>query len=374
MPKTDIVQALDAYDAWLGRHCAVIPEALARKRQRMAADPFAFLRGTAFRFAAQFAALLPKLAATRRVPSCGDAHLENFGTWRDAEGRLVWGVNDLDEAAALPFAADLVRLATSALLARRDGGPGGREIAETLLRGYAAHLAAPRAFVLDEEHAALRALVLPDPPARAAFWAKLAALPAAAPPPDWRQALTAALPPGAAAPHFAAREAGLGSLGRPRLVAIATWRGGQVVREAKARVPSAWRQAGFPGAAEIDVAALANSPNRAADPWYALPPGLVIRRLAPDSRKLEVPAGGDGAGPLLSLLEAMGGEIGNLHADAGPGTGAPAGAGAGAAILGDLEQMPPDWLRDAARVMADAVRADQAALAAASGSGKNTKL
>src|SRR5205823_13444764 len=62
-----------------------------------------------FRFAAQFAALLPKLAATHPVPSCGDAHLENFGTWRDAEGRLVWGVNDLDEAATLPFAADLVR-------------------------------------------------------------------------------------------------------------------------------------------------------------------------------------------------------------------------------------------------------------------------
>ncbi|MEN0077209.1 MAG: hypothetical protein AAGC69_22680, partial [Paracraurococcus sp.] len=184
---------------------------------------------------------------------------------------------------------------------------------------------------------------------------------------------TAALPPGAAAPRFAAREAGLGSLGRPRLVAIATWRGGQVVREAKARVPSAWRQAGFPGAAEIDVAALANSPNRAADPWYALPPGLVIRRLAPDSRKLEVPAGGDGAAALLSLLEAMGGEIGNLHADATPG---PA-ASVGAAILSDLEQMPPDWLRDAARVMADAVSADQAALAAATANPtphtKNTK-
>ncbi|WP_165838706.1 DUF2252 family protein [Roseicella frigidaeris] len=353
MPKTDILQALDAYDAWLGRHCAVIPAALARKRQRMAADPFAFLRGTAFRFAAQFAALLPKLAAARRVPSCGDAHLENFGTWRDAEGRLVWGVNDLDEAAALPFTADLVRLAASALLARPPDGPGGREIAASLLRGYAAHLAAPRAFVLDEEHAALRAMVLPDPPARAAFWAKLAGLPAAEPPPAWRQALVAALPPGADPPRFAAREAGLGSLGRPRLVAIAHWRGGQVVREGKARVPSAWLQAGFPGAEAIDVAALANSLNRAADPWYALPPGLVIRRLAPDSRKLEAP-GGD-PGRLLTQLEAMGGEIGNLHAD----------GAAGAGILGDLEQMPADWLRDAARCMAEAVRADQAALAAA---------
>ena len=24
--------------------------------------------------------------------------MENFGTWRDAEGRLIWGINDFDEA------------------------------------------------------------------------------------------------------------------------------------------------------------------------------------------------------------------------------------------------------------------------------------
>ena len=187
MPKPDIVAVLDAYDAWLGRHCAVIPTTLARKRTLMAADPFAFLRGTAFRFAGQFAALLPKLAATRCVPSCGDAHLENFGTWRDAEGRLVWGVNDLDEAATLPFAADLVRLATSALLARRPTDPHSRDIVATLLRGYARHLASPRPFVLDEAHAVLLAFVSPDPQARAAFWAKLARLEPGIPPSSGRQ-------------------------------------------------------------------------------------------------------------------------------------------------------------------------------------------
>ena len=49
----------------------------------------------------------------------GDIHLENFGTWRDADGRLVWGVNDFDEAAEMPYALDLIRLATSALVARQ---------------------------------------------------------------------------------------------------------------------------------------------------------------------------------------------------------------------------------------------------------------
>jgi hypothetical protein len=353
MPRPDTIAALDAYDAWLGRHCAVIPAALARKRVLMAADPFAFLRGTAFRFAAQFATLLPKLAATHPVPSCGDAHLENFGTWRDAEGRLVWGVNDLDEAATLPFAADLVRLATSALLARANDLPKSRDIAATLLRGYARHLAEPCPFVLDEEHAALRAFVSPDPAARAAFWAKLGRLEDAAPPAGWQAALVAALPPGAGPARFAPREAGLGSLGRPRYVAIAEWRGGRVVREAKSRVPSAWLQAGFPGAAAVDLPALAEGPVRAPDPWFRLQPGLVIRRLAPDSRKLDAP-GGD-ASALLTLLEAMGGEIGNLHAS----------AGGAAAVLGALETLPPDWLHDAGAAMTAAVQEDQAVLAKA---------
>ncbi|MFZ4410807.1 MAG: DUF2252 family protein [Paracraurococcus sp.] len=353
MAKNDIVKVLDGYDAWLGRHCAVIPQALARKRQLMAADPFPFLRGTAFRFAAQFAELLPKLAAARRVPSCGDAHLQNFGTWRDIEGRLVWGVNDLDEAAALPFTADLVRLATSALLARKAKAPPSAEIAATLLRGYARHLAAPAPFVLDEAHATLRAFVSPDPPARAAFWAKMAAMQPDAPPAAWQAALAAAMPDGAGPASFAPREAGLGSLGRPRFVAIAEWRGGKVVREAKARVPSAWIQADFPGAAEIDVTQLAGCANRAPDPWFRLPPGLVVRRLAPDSRRLE--AIGGNADALLELLEAMGGELGNLHAAMGDGP----------AVLSALEDLPGDWLRDGARMMADAVREDQTTLAKA---------
>lgn len=36
----------------------------------------------------------------------GDLHVENFGTWRDIEGRLVWGVNDFDEAHPLSYAND----------------------------------------------------------------------------------------------------------------------------------------------------------------------------------------------------------------------------------------------------------------------------
>jgi hypothetical protein len=350
MAKT-IVAALDAYDAWLGTHCRVIADELAEKRRLMAADASAFLRGSCFRFAAQFPKALPELVAKAAVPSCGDAHIENFGTWRDVEGRLVWGVNDLDEAALLPWPCDLVRLATSALLAAEKGA-SRKALCATIVDAYARALAAPRAFVLDEEHAALREFVAPDAEARAKFWTMLAKLDTATElPPDWRAALVADLPEGAMPQRFVHRKAGIGSLGRPRFAVIAEWGGGRVVREAKARVPSAWLYAAFPGAATTDPLAIRNAPGRAPDPWYRVLPGLFIRRLAPDSRRLAPPEG-DAAG-LLAQIAAMGAELGNVHA-----TGRQAHVAAA-----ELAAMPAGWLRDAAGAMAALVARDHAALA-----------
>ena len=59
------------------------------------------------------------LATGPEVLAVGYLHIENFGTWRDAEGRLVWGINDFDEACRMPYAIDLVRLAASAVIAAR---------------------------------------------------------------------------------------------------------------------------------------------------------------------------------------------------------------------------------------------------------------
>src|SRR5262249_20118319 len=53
-------------------------------------------------------------------------HVENYGSSRDAEGRLVWGINDFDEAGPPPYTNDLVRLATSAWLAIEIGSLGDR--------------------------------------------------------------------------------------------------------------------------------------------------------------------------------------------------------------------------------------------------------
>ena len=77
----------------------------------MKTHPFVFLRATFFRWAGQIEALCPDLADAPAVLSLGDAHIENFGTWYDDEGRLVWGVYDFDEVAEIAYPFDLVRLA-----------------------------------------------------------------------------------------------------------------------------------------------------------------------------------------------------------------------------------------------------------------------
>src|SRR5215213_3370615 len=123
----DIAKATRSYDAWVAkilerRGLALVGADLARKHRRMAKDgAFAFLRATFYRWAECWPLRCSGLARAPRVLAVGDLHLENFGTWRDAEGRLCWGVNDFDEAYPLAYTSDLVRLAASAVLAAEDG-------------------------------------------------------------------------------------------------------------------------------------------------------------------------------------------------------------------------------------------------------------
>ena len=74
----------------------------------MAADAFQFLRATYWRWAETILTTCPEVGHAPSVPSVGDIHVENLGSWRDREGRLVWGVNDFDEAAKMPYVLDLV--------------------------------------------------------------------------------------------------------------------------------------------------------------------------------------------------------------------------------------------------------------------------
>jgi uncharacterized protein (DUF2252 family) len=94
------------------------PRAFRRKFRKMAADPFAFYRGSAPLFYADVARLEDPWADERtgRVWIQGDLHAENYGTYMDAAGVLVFDVNDFDEAYVGHFTWDLRRMAASVAL------------------------------------------------------------------------------------------------------------------------------------------------------------------------------------------------------------------------------------------------------------------
>src|SRR5437879_11172021 len=113
----NVLKATEKYEAWLGGRIPLIRADLDRKHALMREAPFPFLRATFYRWAMTWPEVCPKTSAAPEVLGVGDLHVENFGTWRDSEGRLIWGLNDFDEACILPYTCDLVRLATSAQFA-----------------------------------------------------------------------------------------------------------------------------------------------------------------------------------------------------------------------------------------------------------------
>ncbi|MFJ5709048.1 DUF2252 domain-containing protein [Streptomyces sp. NPDC093105] len=96
-----------------------VPELTPIRVGRMAANPFAFLRGSAGLMAHDLVGT-PVTGVAAQL--CGDAHAANFGLYGDARGRLVMDLNDFDETVVGPWEWDLKRLATSLVLAGRVVG------------------------------------------------------------------------------------------------------------------------------------------------------------------------------------------------------------------------------------------------------------
>ncbi|MGA4861276.1 DUF2252 domain-containing protein [Streptomyces lavendulocolor] len=113
-------QILSVFGTAFGALLAADPAAFRVKFRKMAGSAFAFYRGTACLFYADLGreqhcgAYLDE--RTSRVWIHGDLHAENFGTYMDANGRLVFNVNDFDEAYVGPFTWDLKRLSASLAL------------------------------------------------------------------------------------------------------------------------------------------------------------------------------------------------------------------------------------------------------------------
>ena len=108
---------------------------------RMAASPFAFLRGAAAVMAADLA---PSPVTGLRVQAIGDAHISNFGVFATPERRLVFDVNDFDETLPAPWEWDVKRLVASVAVAAAENGAGRKAAAAAAERGAAAYRAAMR--------------------------------------------------------------------------------------------------------------------------------------------------------------------------------------------------------------------------------------
>jgi hypothetical protein len=349
--QAEVLDSTSRYERWLARQVQVLPPDLRLKHQRMAESPFAFFRATFYRWVELWRRRCAELDRAPRVLAVGDLHVENFGTWRDAEGRLVWGINDLDEAHPAAYTIDLARLATSVRLAAAEArlAIGLGESCAALLEGYRAALqGGGEPFVLADRHPWLRDIAVAAGRAPAVFWARMEALPRfrGALPPRVTRALERLLPARGLDWDARARVAGLGSLGRVRVVALARFEGGWAAREAKALLPSVLAPEG--GGRRCWYGEALARAVRARDPFVRVEGWWLVRRLAPDCARVELsdlPARRDEA----RLLRNMGRETANLHLGS---------RGAARRILAHLDRQPAGWLRDAARGLADATEAD----------------
>ncbi len=145
-------------------------ERLRLKYVAMAKSPFVFLRGTSRLFYERVGHLGVGPTSGPRAWQCGDLHLENFGTYvtgnglagnsqsdagqagdrvgvvtradqggggphrHSGPGRIVFDVNDFDEAVLAPFSLDILRLATSVLVAAETNGQSDKAAGEAVRR------------------------------------------------------------------------------------------------------------------------------------------------------------------------------------------------------------------------------------------------
>jgi hypothetical protein len=350
----NVVKATRRFEAWLGRHIRILQKDLDLKHAAMNSDAFRFLRATYYRWAQIWPEVCRELNEAPSVLAVGDLHVENFGTWRDIEGRLVWGVNDFDETHSLSYANDIVRLAVSAHLAAEAGHlPLDRkDICDAILDGYQTNLhQGGKPFLLGENHGWLRNMAegeLRDP---VVFWKKMDALPTLRKkaPVSAIEAIDHLMPARDLRYRVAHRVAGLGSLGHERYVAIADWCGAKIAREAKALAPSAchWAE-NEKGPAEILYQTLLSHSVRCPDPFVQLRGRWIVRRLSPHCSRIELRQI-KVQGVERRLLHAMGWETANIHL----GTRSSA-----KAILRHLQKQKGRWLHAASEDMLSAVQED----------------
>lgn len=348
--KTNLKKACAAYEKWLKKQIPYMKDDFSIKHQRMNESPFYFLRATFFRWCELwfFLGIEKKhhLTSSPRVLAVGDLHVENFGTWRDAEGRLVWGINDFDEAYPMTYLFDLIRLATSISLA---GNRGALKIKsykafQALLSGYRAGLeSGGLPFILEEKHEWLQQIAKKRLKEAPKFWSKLGTAIKSKKkiPTRVKKILKIYLPTKVNEIQFGHRIAGLGSLGRLRVVALGQVDGGYIARETKPLTGSSYAWAAGETTAKLYYQQITKNAVRAQDPFLCFQKNWVVRRLSPHCCKIELaslPAELD----KVRLIDSMGWELANVHL----------GSGKKAEILRDLKSRNP---RDLHQIVKDMI-------------------
>ncbi len=349
-----IFKATRKYKSWLHQELHVFEEDLALKHQLLTKDPFTFLRGSFYRWMQLFPEVCKKEVDAPVVLSVGDLHASNFGTWRDAREELVWGINDFDEAASLPYTQDLIRLAASVELASETQRLqiDLEEACEAILDGYRRNLErGGKPFLVDQEGDWIRKAYGKSELLAEKYWKKFnqCALMESDVPSEVLSMLEASLPSRGMAYHLLHRQAGVGSLGRPRFTLLAEWEGAFLALEAKALLPSAalWAQKSLNGA-EIQYEEVLARAVRRPDPILKVYEGWVVRGLAPDRCRIELSE----LGPERDekrMMQAMGAETANIHL----GTRSMV-----KAILEDLKGRKADWLKRSAEKMVEVTLTD----------------
>jgi hypothetical protein len=344
----NIREATRSYEGWMRRCTTVVESDLRSKHEQMREDAFLFLRGSFYRWAQLWPEICADLTQAPKVLACGDLHVGSFGTWRDSEGRLCWGVDDFDEAYPLPYTNDLLRLATSVKIVNDSEKLfiSLKAGCDAILEGYQETLkegGCPIVLAEHEQNLERLGIEAFDPPPD--FWEKLNELPVVRGnlPRDVKLTLEKTLPDRKMDYQVVRRAAGLGSRGQQRFVAIAHWNGGYIAREAKAMLPSScvWLS-GRVGRIQSYYREAITAAVRSRDPFQKIEGAWLIRRLSPDSNPIEIeelPQKRDEE----ALLRAMGTEAANVHLGSRRVVNR---------ILQDLRRRKAGWLRSAAKEMA----------------------
>jgi hypothetical protein len=348
----NIIKATASYEAWLSQLTPLIKADLKYKHGQMRENFFSFLRATFYRWAQIWPETCPDLTKDAVVLAVGDLHVENFGTWRDVDGRLVWGVNDFDEVHPLPYSNDLARLATSAWVANETGELSipPHAACAAILQGYRDCLrTGGQPLVLADSSSPLRSMARARLNEPERLWEKLHSHPPERRPvpKEALRAIKCLLPDPGIALKFLHRTAGMGSLGKERYTGLGAWRGGYIVREAKVLTASACDWAEGRKCGKIRYEKMLRRAVRCPDPLVQVRGKWLVRRLSPDCFKI----------PLShlpkkrnerDLLYSMGWETANIHL----------GSLGAKKLLKQMKRKPANWLERSAAAMTKATRQD----------------